>query len=628
VIKTIFITGVSASGKSTIGKLLAKKIHYTFFDADDYHPPENIEKMKNGVALTDDDRWDWLKVLNSLAKESNRAIITCSALKESYRRILDEGLEENEFHFFHLQGSKELISQRIKNRLDHFMPSELIDSQFDSYEMPTSGTILKIAQEPKYIVQQIINVLDNKTEIGVIGLGVMGTSIARNIARSGFSLSIFNRHIDEKEVDVAIKKKSQYPELKNILAFDNLKNFVKSLARPRKILLMVNAGAAVDAVINELLPYLDEDDIVIDGGNSYYKDTQKRFDQLKTKAIHFIGSGVSGGEQGALLGPSMMPGGEMIAYDQLKPIFEKIAAKSPTGKACCSLIGSGGAGHFVKMVHNGIEYGEMQLIAECYACLRFQNDFNANEIANIFSAWSSNGMDSYLLDITIDILKEKDQNGVLVLDKILDKAGNKGTGAWTTIAAAELGVAIPTITAALFGRFLSFFKEDRKKLSKVYKPNSSSNKIDPDNLKLLYQICRIVNHHQGIKLILAATDKYQWDINLSNLINVWTAGCIIRSSLLLDILKEIENEEFLAGPFFTDYIGTHFDAAKASYINIASGGIPYPAIAASMEYFKTLIQAEGNANMIQAQRDFFGAHTFKLKSDPTGPAQHHKWLKN
>jgi len=280
------------------------------------------------------------------------------------------------------------------------------------------------------------------------------------------------------------------------------------------------------------------------------------------------------------------------------------------------------------MVHNGIEYGEMQLIAECYASLRYQNALSAEEIAKVFESWAADGYNSYLLEITIDILKEKNREGILVLDTILDKAGNKGTGAWTTIAASGLGVAIPTITAALFGRYQSFFKTERSAFSKSYHLESNQKSIDTDQLKHLYQISRIVNHHQGIQLIKAASKKHDWNINLDNLINVWTAGCIIRSALLLDILKGLDKDDFLHADHMVDYINNNIQAAKTAYGTLASGDLPYPATAASMEYFKTLIQTDGSANMIQAQRDYFGAHTYKLKSDPDGPSHHHIWIKD
>lgn len=625
--KIIFITGVSGSGKTTIGKLLAKDLDISFFDGDDFHSDHNVSKMNSGVPLTDEDRWGWLEAIRNKAFESKPAVFACSALKEKYRDLLIKGQSENDFHFVHLQGDKSLILERMQQRKGHFMPSSLLDSQFEAYENPNKGTILNIAQSPESLVQQIKKILSKKSEIGVVGLGVMGTSIARNIAKNGFALSIYNRHVDNVEVDVAKNKRSKFVELTDSQAFDDVPAFVESLATPRKILLMVNAGKAVDQMIEALTPHLSKDDIIIDGGNSHYRDTQDRYDHLKSQNIHFIGCGISGGEEGALKGPSMMPGAAKDAYSQVKEIFEKIAAHSPLGTSCCNYIGSGGAGHFVKMVHNGIEYGEMQLIAEFYAYLRYACNLSTLTIADLFSGWSKDGMDSYLLEITIDILRKKDENSNLVLDQILDKAGNKGTGAWTTIAAAELGVAIPTITAALFARYQSFFKSEREELSKKFEENQKHNSNTQDDLKQLYQLCRILNHRQGIELIKAASNKHDWNIDLNNLITVWTAGCIIRSSLLIDILKGLDEGDFIQSPHFVNYFKENLVPANKAYKNLSENFLPNPAIAASMEYFKSLVQANGNANLIQAQRDYFGAHTYKLKTDPDGPSQHHFWTK-
>ncbi len=579
--------------------------------------------MTSGIPLTDVDRWDWLDAINKKARSSGAAIFSCSALKESYREILIKDLSH--YVFIHLQGEKELILKRMEQRQDHFMPSSLLDSQFDSYENPSKGYILKISEKPQSIVDKIENILKQKSEIGVIGLGVMGTSIARNIGRNEFSLSIYNRHVDGEEENVAISKKENHDELKNALAFDDLKEFVNSLSLPRKVLVMVNAGKPVDSVIDRLTPLLSKEDIIIDGGNSNYNDTQKRYDKLKALDIHFIGSGVSGGEQGALMGPSIMPGGDFKAYQKIENIFTTIAATSPLGSPCCNHIGKGGAGHFVKMVHNGIEYGEMQLIAECYALLRYQNKLSPEQISAVFTSWSEQGYDSYLLDITIKILLTKVNDNQLVLDTILDKAGNKGTGAWTTIAASELGVAIPTITAALFARYQSFFKNERKAFSKSFPAFPTSVKIDTDQLMHVYQSCRILNHHQGINLIKAASIKHDWKIDLRNLYTVWTAGCIIRSSLLLDILKTDTTIDFLQNPYFSDYINSNWVKVNQTFKNISESALPAPAISASIQYFKSLIQEDGNANMIQAQRDFFGAHTYKLKSDPYGNSHHFNW---
>lgn len=623
--KIIFITGVSGCGKTTIAELLSHRLNIPFIDADDYHSPESIQKMSAGLPLTDIDRKPWLERLNAKAANSNQLIIACSALKESYRTALSKGLVEGEFYFIHLQGSFELILGRMQKRTEHFMPQSLLKSQFDTYEKPSKGHIVDISPSIEIIVNQIQDIVTQKSAFGIIGLGVMGTSLARNIAKKGYSLSIFNRHLEGKEEDIAKTKKAQYEELSSTKPFDNLENFVQSLATPRSILLMVNAGAPVDYVIQDLLPFLQSGDLIIDGGNSHYADTQRRFETLQKEEIHFIGCGVSGGEQGALLGPSIMPGGDEKAYANVKKIMEDIAANAPSGGKCCALIGVGGAGHFVKMVHNGIEYGEMQLIAEVYSILRYSLNYKPELIANIFKQWASEGLSSYLLEITINILLEKNNEGQLILDQILDQAGNKGTGSWTTIAAAELGVPIPSLTAALFARYQSSFKKERVENAKIFTNNILNTNLDLVGLKNLYQLSRIMNHHQGICLIKAASDQFQWNINIKNLLKVWSAGCIIRSELLVPIGAAADLNDFIHHDYFSNFFNKNIQEIIACKSIVTTSGLPTPCISASLDYYNTLIQKETNANMIQAQRDYFGAHTFKLKSNPEGDSVHHIW---
>lgn len=626
--KTIFITGVSGSGKTTVGKLLAKQLSIAFFDGDDFHPDHNIEKMKNGFPLNDDDRWSWLEAIRQHAIDNKPAVIACSALKEKYRTQLTQGLNQSDYQFIHLKGKRSTILKRMQQRSGHFMPTTLLDSQFDTYEEPQSGHIINIEYSLEQILKNTLKMLNASSSIGIIGLGVMGTSIARNIGRNGYKLSLYNRHVDGKEENVAKNKVLEYDELSESLAFDEMATFVNSISLPRKILLMVNAGQAVDSVIADLIPYLDHNDIIIDGGNSNYKDTQRRYEQLKSKNIRFIGCGISGGEEGALLGPSMMPGSDKETYNEIKEVFETIAAKSPLGHACCSHIGIGGSGHFVKMVHNGIEYGEMQLIAECYSFLRFDCHLTPSRIADIFEEWKQAECDSYLLDITISILNTNDSKGILILDQIYDQAGNKGTGAWTTKAATELGVAIPTITAALFARYQSFFKQERVQLSdQLSWTNEIKKENSVDGLKELYQTCRIINHRQGLDLIKAASDKFNWNIDINKLLTVWSAGCIIRSSLLLKIQEESNDKDFLNSAYFKSYFETHKSKIKSSFSELVNSENPTPAISASVEYFKSLIQKSGSANLIQAQRDYFGAHTFKWTFDPDGPHIHYDWNK-
>ncbi|MCL4148087.1 UNVERIFIED_CONTAM: hypothetical protein GTU68_029617 [Idotea baltica] len=454
----------------------------------------------------------------------------------------------------------------------------------------------------------------------------MGKSLSRNIAGKGFSISVFNRHVDGSEVDVAKTFAAEHAEMNETLAFDDLKGFVESLAVPRKVFLMVNAGAAVDSVIGQLCEYLSQGDVIIDGGNSHYKDTERRFHDLKEKGIQYIGTGVSGGEEGALKGPSIMPGGSKEAFDLVAPILQSIAAKDSGGTDCCAFIGKGGSGHFVKMVHNGIEYAEMQFIAEVYAVLRYTMSKSPEEISSIFSEWLKTDMTSYLLEITADILREKEGEKFLI-DLILDKAGNKGTGSWTTIAACELGVAIPTLTAALFARYQSSQLDTRLKASEVYASANVDLELDLDILRQAYQLARIVNHHQGYDLIATASENYHWDINYSDLSRIWTNGCIIRSSLMEQISKaELQEGSILLNPQLNAEILQTRNALNDLSVLLAKTQISAPCILSALSYLNGFTEKRSLAHIIQAQRDYFGAHTYERVDAPRGEKFHTNWL--
>ena len=462
-----FICGVSGCGKSTIGKLLAQTLKIDFIDGDDFHPPANIQKMKSGNALNDEDRKEWLLALHDyLNKTSKSTVVACSALKEKYRQTL-KGEALHDIKWIFLTGTFDLILQRMNDRSDHFMPTELLKSQFDILDIPEYALTCSIEKSPETIVKNIIQNTRMKKQLGLIGLGVMGKSLSRNFADKGVQLSLYNRFVKDIEENVAVNFIKSHDELSNALGFEELDKFVASLESPRKIFLMISAGSAVDSTIENLIPLLDKGDLIIDGGNSHYKLTQARNDKLANHGIYFIGTGVSGGEEGALKGPSIMPGGEKEAYALIQNELESIAAKDKNGHACCGHIGRGGAGHFVKMVHNGIEYAEMQLIAETYGILKNSAKMSNGEISAVFEQWLSEGASSYLLEITVKILRKKEGSQDLI-DIILDKAGNKGTGSWTTIAACELGVPTPTLTAALFARYQSAFKEIRTEAEKKY----------------------------------------------------------------------------------------------------------------------------------------------------------------
>ncbi len=495
--KIFFITGVSGSGKTTVGKLFSEKTGIPFFDADDFHPTTNKNKMAAGQALTDADRAGWLKAIHTFLenKKGQPVIFACSALKEKYRKILSKNLE-NRIVWVFLQGEFETIQQRLEKRKGHFMPPALLVSQFEILEPPKNAIVADIIFTPEKIVQIIMKEISNQPknnltnfpisqfpnqpapEFGLVGLGVMGKSLARNLARHGFKLSLFNRHVPVLEEKVAEKFIQNHPELTDAQGFDNLEKFVQSLPQPRKILIMVNAGAATDAVIENLKPLLSTGDILLDGGNAFFKDTVRRVADLQKSGIEFLGTGVSGGEAGALNGPSIMPGGSKIAFFKTKKYLETIAAKDLRGKPCCSLVGTGGSGHFVKMVHNGIEYAEMQLLAETHFFLQKMHGLDPAAIADIFEKWqNTTSLGSYLLEITIKILRKKSENGWL-LDEILDTAGSKGTGSWATSAAAELGQPATLISEALFARHLSALKNERIEVGKLY-----SSKKTPTNFQ-------------------------------------------------------------------------------------------------------------------------------------------------
>ena len=461
------------------------------------------------------------------------------------------------------------------------------------------------------------------SEFGLFGLGVMGKSLSRNLANNGFKISIFNRHVDAVEENIAINFKNEHAELSNALPFDNIEAFVNSIQAPRKIMLMVNAGKTIDYVIEDLLPYLSEGDTLIDGGNSNYKKTKERSEYLKSKKIYFIGTGVSGGEEGALKGPSIMPGGSKETYDSIAPFLDAIAAKDKNNLPCCTYIGPDGSGHFVKMVHNGIEYAEMQLLAEVFFVLK-ELGHNPDEIANILESWKATA-NSYLLEITIDILRKK-ENGDWLVSKIMDKAGNKGTGNWTTIATAELGVPSSLIASALFARYASFYKEERVQLNKLYNKETHKPTLTVNEVFEAYQFARIVNHYQGIKLIAEASKSFKWDVNLSEMARIWTNGCIIRSTFMEDLVSVLkESDNILTNEQISQQIKALKPGASNAIAQCILAEIPIPCLSESINFFNGLVTANSNANIIQAQRDYFGAHTYERIDDESGKFHHTQW---
>lgn len=617
--------GVSGCGKSTIGKMLSKRLNIPFFDGDDFHPQSNIDKMSNGLPLNDADRLGWLQTLNELAKvelQKNSCVIVCSALKESYRTLLNKGVEA-QTAWVYLVGSYNQILERLNKRENHFMDSNLLQSQFDTLENPSHALEINIGLTPEEIVDKITKEIKMKSEFGLFGLGVMGKSLSRNLAQKGFNISVFNREVKGTEEDVAINFKNSHKELDSAQAFSDIQGYVNSLQTPRRIMLMVNAGKITDYVIEDLIPFLSEGDILIDGGNSNYLKTKERYDYLKSKNIHFIGVGVSGGEQGALKGPSIMPGGNKETYNLVKPYLESIAAKDDNNLPCCTYIGEEGSGHFVKMVHNGIEYVEMQLLAEVYTILKTMGK-TPDEIANILESWKPKA-DSYLLGITVDVLRKKDGNGWLV-NKIVDKAGNKGTGNWTTIATAQLGAPSTLIASALFARYTSFYKEERIQASINLNINPSILNLEIEDVCNAYQFARIINHYQGLKLISEAGKVYGWHLNLSEIARIWTNGCIIKSDFMVELIPVLkEDDNILKNKLIINRV----KALKPSINKVVSECVlkelTAPCLSESVNFLNAYATANSSANIIQAQRDYFGAHTYQRIDDNSGKFHHTTW---
>ncbi|MFT6203159.1 MAG: 6-phosphogluconate dehydrogenase [Spirosomataceae bacterium] len=464
-------------------------------------------------------------------------------------------------------------------------------------------------------------------EFGLIGMGVMGTSLARNLARKGFKLALYNRYEKGVEEKVAEEAIAEHDELSTATGFEDMKAFVAAQSMPRKIFLMIKAGKVTDYVINDLAPLLDEGDIIIDGGNSLYKDTERRIKELKEKGLHFIGTGVSGGERGALEGPSIMPSGDAAAYEIIAPYLTKIAAKDKDGKPCCTYVGKGGSGHFIKMVHNGIEYAEMQLIAESYALMRYAYGMSMDEIAAEFTTWQAAGLSSYLLEISTKIIQQN-ENGGYIIDAILDKAGNKGTGSWTTDAATDYGVPATVLTSALYARYISAFASKRSDYETYFGLEKYKLEILPnlEELRSAYALARMVNHQQGFELMKAASDTYDWGLNFSEIARIWTNGCIIRSELMESLVEDFETGvEVLRTESRKGFIMSSLPSLKKVAATAIYTGVSVPCTLSAIDFLNAHLYNYPTANMIQAQRDFFGAHTFQRVGDDSGKFYHFEW---
>ena len=462
-----------------------------------------------------------------------------------------------------------------------------------------------------------------QSEFGLFGLGVMGQSLSLNLANKGVRLSVYNRS-DGAEATIVSDFLDSHTPKEPIKGYTNLKEFTDSLERPRRIFLMIKAGAPVDMVMDDLIPLLETDDGIIDGGNSFFEDTQRRTKQLEQHGIHFIGCGVSGGEEGALLGPSMMPGGSKKGYQLVGHFLETIAAKDKKDQPCCTYIGPDGAGHFVKMVHNGIEYAEMQLLAELYALLR--NNHSNEAISKLFSDWNDGPLSSYLLEITSHILKRKEGEQHL-LNLILDKAGNKGTGSWSSQLAMQLGTATTMMTSAVFARYLSSFKEKRIELAaKLGSTQESSPKTDLNQLKEAYNFAKIINHHQGFQLIKAASITFEWNLDLSEIARVWTNGCIIKSDFMERCTNYLTEGELISNDSLFQTLKTSEVSVRETLSIALESRTAMDTFHAAYNYWVSMTSNELPANLIQAQRDYFGAHTYQRNDKAPTESFHTDWL--
>jgi len=467
-----------------------------------------------------------------------------------------------------------------------------------------------------------------QADMGLVGLAVMGENLILNMESKGFTVACFNRTVSKVDNFVNGRGKD-----KNIIGCHTVEELCQNLKRPRKVMLMVKAGGAVDAFIDQVLPYLEDGDIIIDGGNSHFPDTIRRAEYVEGKGKLYIGTGVSGGEEGALLGPSMMPGGSPKAWESVKPIFQAVCAQTDEGEPCCDWVGEGGAGHFVKMTHNGIEYGDMQLICETYQMMKVGLGMTNEQMHEVFTEWDEGELDSYLIEITRDILGYKDEDGNEVVDLILDTAGQKGTGKWTGISALNLGQPLTLIGEAVFARCLSAIKDQRVAASKVLSGPEAKftgdKKAFVDDLRQALYASKIISYAQGYQLMRAAAEEYKWNLNYGGIALMWRGGCIIRSAFLGKIKdafdKNPELDNLLLDPFFKEAV----EKAQAAWRRVVTAavemGIPMPAISSALTFYDGYRSERLPANLLQAQRDYFGAHTYERVDKPRGEFFHTNW---
>jgi 6-phosphogluconate dehydrogenase len=474
--------------------------------------------------------------------------------------------------------------------------------------------------------------MKNLADIGMIGLAVMGENLALNMESKGFTVAVYNRTVPGIEEGV-VDRFMQKNQGKNFIGAQTPDELVASLKTPRKIMMMVRAGEAIDQLINQLTPLLEKGDILIDGGNSHFPDTIRRTQFVESKGLLYIGTGVSGGEEGALHGPSMMPGGSPAAWPAVKEIFQAISAKVEDGSPCCDWVGEGGAGHFVKMVHNGIEYGDMQIICEAYQLMKELLGLSADEMHDVFKKYNEGDLDSYLIEITRDILGFKDEDGQPMVEKILDTAGQKGTGKWTAVSALDLGIPLTLIGESVFARCLSAQKDMRVEASKVLSGPVVDKTIDKAqmiaDLKDALFGAKIISYAQGYNLMMEAAKEYGWNLNYGGIALMWRGGCIIRSVFLGDIKKAFDVNPDLQNLLFAPHFKEIVEKAQAGWRRVCAtamtNGIPVPALTSALCYFDGIRSERLPANLLQAQRDYFGAHTYERIDQPRGEFFHTNW---
>ncbi len=473
-------------------------------------------------------------------------------------------------------------------------------------------------------------VQSQNSDIGLIGLGVMGRNLTLNMIEHGFTVSVYNiaYAITEEFVNSNQSEK--------LIGVSTLEDLVLSIKRPRRFFLMITAGSPVDEVIDKIEPFLSKGDVIIDGGNSNFNDTNRRTRELERKGFLFIGTGVSGGEEGARHGPSLMPGGSKEAWPLVKDILQSISAKVEDGSPCCDWVGENGAGHYVKMVHNGIEYGDMQLITEAYHLMRSVLNMNADEISSVFEEWNKGKLNSYLIEITKNILKVKDTDGTPLVEKILDTAGQKGTGKWTGISALDLGVSVTLIVESVFQRCISFMKDERVLASEQLQFNSPSTGKSIDKKQFINDLMnalyasKIISYTQGFMLMRAAAKEYGWNLNYGGIALMWRGGCIIRSIFLGEIKKAFDKDPKIESLLMDSFFKEEIQAAQKSWrkivIQAIENGIPVPGFSSALSFYDSYRSASLPANLLQAQRDYFGAHTYERIDKPRGTFFHTEWI--